>query len=323
MTPPSPLPAAATARRLISRLAALALSTLVILAGAEGLLRATTDDNVERDYAELFNGKTDWEGLVLGTSIAAHGIVPRLIARPGLRWYNFGVQGAAPAYHADWWRLYRATGRKPKRVLYAIEWFSFTGTLSHIAEHDAEYLPLGLYLRWLVAPERSTSFLALNRWALYKARKPLQRALVQGRRTDLILHMDRYDHGYVPATYVAFHETQRVDPGNVRPHVFAAFRALVASWVAEGVDVVLVQAPSYTPLSGHHPIGTAAIAEVAREFRLPFLDYDGERRTAFNDVKANFIDYSHLSETGAQAFSRRLAADLPPLRAAALRTGSR
>ena len=52
---------------------------------------------------------------------------------------------------------------------------------------------------------------------------------------------------------------------------------------------------------------------LTREAGVSYLNYNGDRRSAFNDDPGNFVDWIHLNRRGTEAFSRRLRRDLDAL----------
>lgn len=309
MTEPPP----GSLRRFAARLIGFLALSACVFAAAEGVAIALTVDPAAAKFEELFRGTTDWEGLVVGTSRAQNGIAPAFLDRSGGRWYNFAVQGAPPDYFAALWALYRATGRKPKRLIYAADPFVLDGSLDRQLEHDAAWLPLDVYLRWLLEPARNQALLVPNRFRIYTARPNILRTVAHARapahaRPDL----GQVDRGFVPLQATTPPHTWPIyrDVKIARPELERRFEAMLRGWQAEGIAIALVQTPEYAPLAGNLADVNAALARLATRLGVPFLDYNGPLRPALAADPANFVDHGHLSAQGAAAFGPRLAADL-------------
>ena len=59
------------------------------------------------------------------------------------------------------------------------------------------------------------------------------------------------------------------------------------------------------------------LAELAEARGIPFLNYNDELATKFNDDNKNYSDWGHMSKRGSTAFSKVLAEDLKPVLEAA------
>lgn len=300
-------------RRFVFRLAGFLALSAGTFAAAEALAVATIDDAVTPKFREVFEGATDWEGLIMGTSRALNGIAPAALDRPGERWYNLAIRGAPISYFHSLWPLYRATGRKPKRLLYAADPFVLGGSLGRQLEHDAASLPLGVYLRWLAEPARNQALLLPNRFRLHQARREWQYALTHGHMEHQeTIDRDGIDRGFeplrgatAPGSWKPYAEVHQI-----WPKIEARFEAYLRAWQAEGVAIALVQPPEYAPDPRTLAVSNPGLARLAARLGVPFLDYNGPLRGPLNDDAANFVDRGHLSGDGARAFSRRLAMDL-------------
>jgi hypothetical protein len=175
---------------------------------------------------------------------------------------------------------------------------------------DVEFIPLSAYLGFFAEPHADISSLLTNRFSFIKRRAGLKNMLFLQR--DSLIENAYYQGCAYQVHPQAYHKTP-APSAEVAPEQIAAFRALLARLKGDGARVVCIQMPSYTPEVGEHPKEQARLSALTREAGVPYLNYNGDRRTAFNDDAGNYIDWVHLNTRGAETFSRRLKQDLDAL----------
>lgn len=307
---PSSTSSSERARALIGRLGAFLGLTLLLLAGLEVAVRAMVSDPFALKYAELRQAPRAGQNLVLGASNTLGGIDPLHLDAAGVRWYNHAFTSANPAFFRRWYRLYRASNPAPARLIYGADWFMFqAGFLERTLEVDSEHLPLEDYLRLWLEPNASFAALLTNRSALLKHRIRLKNMLFL---QEPALAPQPYHQGCM--TRPVGNYAKLPPPGHTLNRAMVTeFEALLDTLRADRVAVILVQLPSYLPEIGEHPRQQAQLQAIARERGLTYLNYNGDRRSAFNRDRSLFADWVHLNARGAERISRRLAEDLAAL----------
>lgn len=285
------------------------LVPLLAIIWAAGLAcqRAFPDVN-ELKYQAMFEPGARQPNVIVGSSVAAYGIDPRYLERP---FFNYAFNGAGPAFIRDWYQAFKAQQRPPETVIYSIEWFALKYSADHSRklQYDAIYFPLPRLAGFLRRGEVSAPALAGRLFPLVSRHEALQNWLFR-QESPLEVEYQRYDQGFVPVNsqkdqltaYLRKYDRYPVDRG-----ILAELQAGLAEMQHDGVRVILVHPPLYAPLVGLHPAEEALLADVAREHRMPFLDYAGSP-LAYD--RSLFLDDRHLNERGSQAFSRQLARDL-------------
>lgn len=288
----------------------------MVLAGLEAGARWLVADHDDLKYRHMYDDPEDPEVIIQGTSRAVHGLVPRLLARPGLRVYNYAFNAGRPHHAEAWWQLYKALGKRPRLVIYAVDWTAFQPDVRRYIENDARFLPPRVVAGLLADGDRSATQLLTHLTALNAERRNVQHQLLYGRPAGYARYrLDRYDRGFVPIETPGgfFPSAMSAWYDQVAPSARLAFERHLRDVRATGARVVLVQLPDYFPLSGAHPTSKAMVRAVAARLDVPFLDYYGAAPNDLNADKAWFMDATHLNEAGAERVSARLAADLARL----------
>jgi|GEM_PF-656669 len=97
------------------------------------------------------------------------------------------------------------------------------------------------------------------------------------------------------------------------------FEKLLDQFEEDGIKVIFVECPEYSGWqSTDRVIHNKELAEVAEARGIPFLNYNDELASAFNDDNKNYSDWGHMSKRGSTAFSKVLAEDLKPVLAEVL-----
>lgn len=262
-------------------------------------------------HRRVFESATPVTHMVLGNSKVVHGIDPRFLDGPRRDVHNLGFNGASPLYYARWYQAYRKRHPAPRWVLMEADWFLYRPVMWRRLEHDSEFLPPDVLSDLLKMPDTSFTILAYNRFPLLKHRETLVRRVFAERKPREV-DMAGYYKGYVPLRGSTDNDSRAYQVAD-DPNYEAAFRNLVKSLLADGVRVVFVQAPEYLPLAKEHPAENGRLAALAAAHGVPMLNYNTERRSAINEDRSLFCDWSHLNEAGSRQFSERLSRDLTTL----------
>jgi hypothetical protein len=272
---------------------------VVVLAGANALA-GRGPDVLAQQFAATAPGTAPVRQ-IWGSSHASHGVDPRLL--PG-NWVNLAVDGGNPTYFRARYAAMARQHVRPAAVLLGLDaTILVRRPWSRRPAQDCAYWPLADWLQALARPGGDTGTLLLQRFALTRKRAALQAALVG----EAAAIAPAY-RGFVPLP--PGHPVPARAEGPDDPGFEADLLALLGQLRADGVPVVLFQAPTLAACAGET---NPKLAAIARGFRLPFLDYNGDRRSPLNQDPTLFNDAHHLAGPGAERFSRVLAHDLEAL----------
>ena len=102
-------------------------------------------------YDEIATKKDSFDGIIIGTSHATHSIMPSILDKTGIRFYNFALNGANPIFYSFWFKeVYLKSFKMPKYCIFQIDYFMFHNlSVSRVFEQDAEYFPFKTFLSCL------------------------------------------------------------------------------------------------------------------------------------------------------------------------------
>ena len=123
--------------------------------------------------------------------------------------------------------------------------------------------------------------------------------------------MSRYYQGYIP--FETQRDLDKKDLANPRidPDQLKAFEELLNVFEREGIRVIFVEIPDYIPGRDSSTIekNMQLIHKIARERKIPFLNYETEKVTEINYTRDYYVDWAHLNGKGSEAFSKLLRND--------------
>lgn len=268
-------------------------------------------------YAELFNTRTNAELLILGTSHAVHGIVPKNIRVGGYKVYNFAFNGAGPSfkyflYNNMLTRYYP----KPKLIIYEVNTLMFdTRIFWRRFSQDYKYLSVRnafdvskTDFSTLMLPY---DFLRITHEDdLYKALK----ATFNKKKIDPI-KIEYYDNGFVPyeKNYTIDNNYDQIHNSTTEINYLDTLTAHITS---DAIPLVFVQTPEYLKDISSVSAKTEnnkLISSIARKYGVIFLNYNDALSSAINYDKKYFSDPGHLNYLGARTFSGMLSRDINKL----------
>jgi lysophospholipase L1-like esterase len=262
-------------------------------------------------YREVFHPKVNADMIILGSSDATHGINPRYLEKGHLRVFNFSLNGAGPSFYLMWYRkIFQPNYPRPLYVIYGVHWSMFDeNLLKRALEQDSKYFP-NQFLFHRISDFAELRTLVMNRVAFIRERKQLTDRLFRRHREVYLL--SKYYNGFIPYERRGGLDRKRnVKPKNSQARI-GAFEELLDEFEKNGIRTILVQIPGYLPARHDENIRESMeiLNRVAKERKIPFLDYDTKKITNINTDRSMFADWIHLNEKGSDAFSQLLRNDL-------------
>jgi hypothetical protein len=267
-------------------------------------------------YEEALHPKVKANLIVLGASHATHGINPKYLEGEDRRVYNLALNGGNPVFYLKWYeKVLSRYYPRPSYVLYAADWFMFDDhRLVRRFEQDSKYFPLRLFVAEL-GDSSAFETMLLNRFTLIRDRKKILHLLLKKRRYEDFYVMTKYYRGFVPFETKKDIQKAKVVKVTHSPEQLKAFEEILNRFERDRIQVILVQIPEYIP--GRESPGIAEntdrLNRIAKDRKLPFLNYNREGASNINYEKAFYSDWGHLNEKGSEVFSKRLREDLRSL----------
>ena len=255
--------------------------------------------------------------IILGPSNAI-AVNPKYFEKVSPAVYNFAQGGATPSYNKTWYReLFKKHYPKPEIILYSADWFMFYGNQNERfrkLEYDSEYFPADFFMAALLDNDFSNKDLLLNRFPILKYRDGFADMVFgQSLKSDFL--MDRFYKGGVPFRQKDYAASD-VPVSKKNDEQVRSFEEMLDLFRADGIQVILFFMPEYLPeLSGNIDYAKKAgiVRAIAKNRKLPLLDYNDEKKSEINSNVILFNDFSHLNSSGSEKFSEMLANDVVKL----------
>ena len=127
-----------------------------------------------------------------------------------------------------------------------------------------------------------------------------------------------YYKGYIPWDVAFAGGTTNVSCVHNRGE-WRKFEKLLDQFEEDRIKVIFVECPEYSGWkSTDRDVHNQELAELAEARGIPFLNYNTDLASKFNDDNKNYSDWGHMSKRGSTAFSKVLAEDLKPVLAEVL-----
>lgn len=265
-------------------------------------------------YDELFNNKTNAELLIIGTSHAAHGIVPRNINVNGYEVYNFSFNGAGPSFIYDLYKnIINPYYTKPKLIIYEVNWFMFDSKIFwRKISQDYKYMSSENVFK-ITNNNLSTVMMPYDYLRITHESDVFRavKSSFKHRKFDNIL-IDHYDNGFVPneTSYNTDNSSFEVHNNATEINCLETLAALIKS---QKIPLVFVETPEH--LNDRKSVNLITennklISSIAKKHGIEFLNYNDGLKSNINSNKRYFSDPGHLNYLGARTFSNMLSKDI-------------
>ncbi len=268
-------------------------------------------------YDEVINKKVKANCIIIGTSHGTHAIRPSYLNTDKYKFYNFSLSGAGPGFYIKWYKnIFKPNYPNPEYCIFAVDWFMFDGNwLWRRYEQDALYFPsVTFYKSIFHVKSYDTRTLLQNRYPffIHKSVSDLEFAF-RGEKGDKDFFTSDYDNGYVP--WFAANKVGVIDPPQniiVDTALVNDFIYLIKSFQSSNTKILFVNTPEYgLPMEEYYFKPTLwVIDSIAKQYKIPFLNYNIEKRSNINNEAGDFIDWGHMSSEGSKKFSKVLSRDI-------------
>lgn len=266
-------------------------------------------------YDEFLKESNFHNGIILGSSHATHGIRPSYLTLPELTFFNFALNGAGPEFYYKWYNdIFDKMYNKPEFIIFCVEWFLFDPSwLYRRYEHDSEYFPRKIFVNnFLNFQDYDTKTLFLNRYPFLKHNryKDLKFLFIKDTINSNIFISDEFDNGFIPYEDNN-HTIENPNKDIFDNHQLKYFNELLNEWTKDSIAIVFIHMPEYAPLSNYYVHKTDSIFRaLSEQYKIPFLNYNIEKRSYINNNIDYYSDWGHLNGKGSIAFSKLLNNDL-------------
>jgi len=275
-------------------------------------------EHYRKQYNSIINFKSEYDGIILGTSHATHSIRPSILDQSGIRFYNYALNGSNPEYYYNWYNAFlHDKVKKPAYCLFAVDFFMFDKKwLWRRFEHDAEYFPNEMYIDALTEYDGLNKLdLIVNRYPFLKYRKQIMNS-IKLEKGSKVFDVKSYDRGYV--SYQNAFSSEEFKPllkYEIATDQVSYFVSLLEKMQADKIKIVFVVTPELgIDTNVYNTMESLKIIDsIADKYDIPILNYNRKLRSGINTDTSQFSDWCHMNDEGSKGFSRKLASDLKGL----------
>jgi hypothetical protein len=265
------------------------------------------------------NSIQETEGIIIGTSHAAHAIRPSIINRAGIKFYNHALNSSNPTFYLKWYKyLLSKRCSKLKYCIIQIDWFMFEGkSLWRDFEHDSEHFPFTVFMECLSKPnDFDTETLITNRFPCLKYRTSILNSLKLVKGDERYIE-DTYDDGFIEykIPFRAENFKQTVCEAEIIDKRKLDFNMLIKEISEDGAKIIFVMIPEFgINIKEYEASETLKyINNFSNVNQIPFINFNTTSRTTMNDSIKNFADWGHMNGEGSEKFSLAFEIELEKL----------
>jgi lysophospholipase L1-like esterase len=146
--------------------------------------------------------------------------------------------------------------------------------------------------------------------------KTLLRPLLTNLKSSSGVIIRKYNNGYVPysSPYTKDITNNKLNnTGAIDIEQLELFKRTIEEILNNNISIIFVDIPEYLndrTNSKYINTNQEVLRELANKYNIRFLEYNNAMVSYINFDQSYFSDTAHLNDRGAQAFSKRLSADL-------------
>lgn len=280
----------------------------MLLTICEFLLKDVELDYYKWHYENLYKEKF-YNALIIGNSLAVHGIRPSILDTSDFKYFNYGLNGASSNFYLKWYKNHLAEIDSIPE--YLIICTPMTGWRRY--EHDAAFFPFTLFVSNLFSPrEYSRQVLINSRFNLMKFSTGISRS--KKKIEKKLFDFGDYDKGYIsfkgsPVDFKFFQPYTEKESKNM----LVAMEELVSLARIKGSKIILVSIPVLEQTEGRTNLNGYTV-KFAQKLNIPHINYLKDSLVLERIRKPEYYsDNSHLNAKGSHLFSRILKQDINKL----------
>ena len=256
-------------------------------------------------YIETTNTQNQFNGVIIGSSQATHGIRPSILDSTHVDYYNLALNGSSPKFYLKWIdNLFKEYHPKIDCWIVSTDPYFFSGDGWRNFEQDSEFFPLKDFYKMLFKKTLNQESLVSNKLPLIKYRKRILNSF-ESNQGIWDFNINDYDKGYI-----TLNRTDSVDLNLTRKSkriitddVKAKYVELIDSLSAIGGEIIIIIPPEYNLSPGNYIYQKDFLELLSKKRGISLYDFNDEVYKEKLQVAENFVDFNHLSGKGSKLFS--------------------
>jgi len=264
-------------------------------------------------YAETANSQSQFNGVIIGTSQATHGIRPTQLDTLNNKYYNLALNGSTPDFYIKWINnIFKISHPKVNYWIISTDLHFLSGIGWRDFEQDSEFFPFKNFWEMLLNNKTlDKKLLISNRLPLLKYRGRILKSFKKNHGPYEFILSD-YDRGYIT---LKRNDTVDFDKDinfkrTITDEAKAKYIELIDSLSTLGGKIVIIIPPEYNLLSDKYVNAKEFLELLSKERGIPFYDFNDEVFDEKLQRTENFVDLYHLNGKGSKIFSSILKKEL-------------
>ncbi|MGD1839710.1 MAG: hypothetical protein ACFB0B_02280 [Thermonemataceae bacterium] len=260
-------------------------------------------------YTETTNSQSKYNSIIIGTSMATHGIRPSQLDTSERRYYNLALNGTTPDFYLKWLNnLFNVSHPKVDYWIVSTDLFFLSGAGWRDFEQDSEFFPSKNFWEMLMNnTSLDKSLLVSNRLPLIKYRSRVLNSF-ENHQGAYEFIVDEYDRGYI-----TLKRNDKVDFSKdvnytikITEDAKSKYTELIDSLLTLGGEIIIIIPPVFSFLPEQYIQAKIFLEVLSKEKNIPLYDFNDEIFDDKLQSTENFVDFIHLSGKGSKIFSSLL-----------------
>lgn len=259
-------------------------------------------------YIETANSQSKYNGAIIGTSMATHGIRPSQLDTLNRAYFNLALNGSSPDFYLKWLNnLFKKSHPKVDYWIVSTDSYFLSGNGWRSFEHDSEFFPFKNFWEMIMSSSLDKSMLISNRIPLIKYRRRILNSFESNQGPYEFIE-NEYDRGYISLKRNDTFDfnKDRNYPQEITENAKAKYTELIDSLLSLGGEIIIIIPPQLNLLPKHYAQSKLFLEELSKEKNIPVYDFNEEEFRDKLQSTENFVDFLHLNGKGSMKFSSML-----------------
>lgn len=261
-------------------------------------------------YQEVAKNNDVYNGVIIGTSQATHGIRPSMIDSKDIQFYNFSLNGSSPEFYLKWYtHFFTENYSKVDYWIISVDNYFLSGDGWRKFEQDSEYFPNKTLTELIFEHnDLDKSLLISNRIPLLKYRSRMKE-VIGLKKSNYLFLAEEYDKGYISLeNRVVRADLKRSDNFRVElsEKSMRQFEKLIDLISKTGAKIIFVIPPEFDLKPEHYSDTKLFLDQISDQKGIPLLDFNNANYQAQFSQDSLFTNLNHLNKKGSKVLGQLL-----------------
>ena len=256
-------------------------------------------------YIATTDIQNQFNGVIIGTSQATHGIRPSYLDNKHVNYYNLALNGSNPEFYLKWIdNLFKEYHPKINYWIVSTDPYFLSGDGWRNFEQDSEFFPLNNFYKMLFKKTLNQESLVYNKLPFIKYKKRILNSFESNQGIwDFIIN--DYDKGYITLNRNGSDVLNKPRKGKrkITDDEKVKYIELIDTLTSFGAEIIIIIPPEYNLSPENYIYQKEFLELLSKERGVSLYDFNDEVYKEKLQISENFVDLNHLSEKGSKLFS--------------------